>query len=330
MDDLLKAKLVSLAVLGLGSLVAGCLPMAALACVRRGKRGRDATLNITADSVLFSCCLCFGAGVLLSTLLCHMIPESLESWADLQESGLVAENDVPLPSILTGVGFFLVYAVEEVAHGIMHGRQRKRATVAPQLELAELSASELQHRHAASGPAEHAAHGADEAHSHGAVLAETDGALVTTILLIALSFHSILEGIAVGAEETSADVYLMLTAISSHKFVLVFILGLELLTTSLRTAVQFVYILTFTCAALLGIGIGIGVQELGAEGRARDVSLMVLQTLASGALMFVCFMEVLSRERSRQGHKAARLACTAVGFALIALLVSLVTEPEED
>ncbi|XP_043213753.1 zinc transporter ZIP1-like [Amphibalanus amphitrite] len=332
MDEALQAKLVSLAVLGLGSLAAGCLPMAALAIVRRGKRGRDATLRVTADSTLFSYLLCFGGGVLLSTLLCHMIPESLESWDDLQADQLVVENDVPLPSILTGVGFFLVYAVEEVAHAIMHGRRRPGAAkVTPQVELSELSAVELQRR--APQPAaadEPHSHGAEEPHSHGAALAESASALSTVLLLVALSFHAVLEGIAVGAEEEANDVYLMLAAICSHKFVLVFILGLELLATRLQPAAQLGCILTFVGATLLGIGIGIGVLQLDADGRAHGISLMVLQTLSAGALMFVCFMEVLSRERSRHGHKLARLACTAFGFALIALLVSLVTEPEED
>ena len=328
---MLAAKLVSLAVLGAGSVIAGCIPMAALAFVRRGKRGRDATLNITADSPLFSYSLCFGAGVLLSTLLCHMIPESLESWEDLQANGLVAENDVPLPSILTGVGFFLVYFVEELAHRIMHGRQKSQSKVTPETtEMAELSATELQRQHDHAGAAGHS-HGVQEGHSHGAALAETsDSALVTFLLLIALSVHAILEGIAIGAEPSREYVYIMLAAVCSHKFILVFILGLELLTTNLRPLAQFGCVMTFVLATELGIGIGIGVFELEADGRAHDVSLMVMQTLSSGTIMFVCFMEVMNRERGRKGHKMAQLASMVVGFALIAVLVSLVTEPEED
>ncbi|XP_037080202.1 zinc transporter ZIP1-like [Pollicipes pollicipes] len=349
MDDVLKAKLVALAVLGLGSLLAGCLPMTALAVLRRGKRGHQAALRVSPDHPIFSFFLCFGAGVLLSTLLCHMVPESLESWSDIQSNDSVVANDVPLPSILIGVGFFLVYLLEEVAHKLLHGAQpRAAARVQPDVALVstpakladpgdgglDAGALEVQHGHdghAGSGEDHVHGTGGDEGHSHGAAIASAHGGtLVTMLLLVALSFHAVLEGIAVGAEENTSNVYLMLAAVSSHKFILVFILGLEMLTSSLRPVAQVACVLVFTVATMLGIGIGIGVLQLEVTGLAHDVSLMVMQTLASGTLMYVCFMEVLTRERSRQGHAMARFACTAAGFVLIAILVSLVTEPEED
>ena len=44
----------------------------------------------------------------------------------------------------------------------------------------------------------------------------------------ALSLHAVFEGLAVGLEETTAGVWTLFAAIASHKFVIAFCMGVEL------------------------------------------------------------------------------------------------------
>jgi ABC-type uncharacterized transport system permease subunit len=61
--DASSAKIVSIVSLGLGSLVAGLLP----AAFTKSKLRRN--------SIVQTILLCFGAGILLSTALVHILPE---------------------------------------------------------------------------------------------------------------------------------------------------------------------------------------------------------------------------------------------------------------
>ena len=54
-------------------------------------------------------------------------------------------------------------------------------------------------------------------------------ALRTFFTVFALSFHSIIEGITLGIEEDSAGVWLNAGATCLHKFVMAFVIGIELI-----------------------------------------------------------------------------------------------------
>lgn len=93
----IEAKLLAILALGVGSFVSGILP---LFCSQRNRERFPA---------LISFLLCFGAGVLLATALVHMLPEvrvALKQYAE----------------IIFCLGFFLIYAVDEISHmcGVGH------------------------------------------------------------------------------------------------------------------------------------------------------------------------------------------------------------------
>ncbi|XP_062554165.1 zinc transporter ZIP3-like [Armigeres subalbatus] len=95
-----EAKLLAILALGLGSFISGILP---LFCSQRNRERFPA---------LISFLLCFGAGVLLATALVHMLPEVRVALKEYAE-------------IIFCIGFFLIYAVDELSHmcgaGHSHG-----------------------------------------------------------------------------------------------------------------------------------------------------------------------------------------------------------------
>ena len=78
-----------------------------------------------------------------------------------------------------------------------------------------------------SSPAEHG-HGG---HLHGHGINPSGGTashLREFFTVLALSLHAVFEGLAVGLEETTAGVWTLFAAIASHKFVISFCMGVEL------------------------------------------------------------------------------------------------------
>ena len=116
-------------------------------------------------------------------------------------------------------------------------------------------------------------------------------------LVLAVSFHAVFEGLAIGLEDSSEDVWKMLATTASHKFVLTFSVSLQLMqggTTRLGFAL---FLITFTLISPLGIGVGLALLELTAE--VDQVTVAVLQGLAGGAIIYLVMFELIQRERGR-------------------------------
>lgn len=99
----------------------------------------------------------------------------------------------------------------------------------------------------------HHHHGHGHSHAPGAgdgdnVLPSVRGLLV----ILGLSLHEILEGIAVGLQTNEADVYNLFAAVASHKFVIAFCVGLEMATNGVRISLHVCYILTFSLVTSIG------------------------------------------------------------------------------
>ena len=105
------------------------------------------------------------------------------------------------------------------------------------------------HQHG-SAPASASPH-----HHHG--LAVRDGHCVGAslrglIVIVALSLHEILEGLAVGLQRDSSGVWQLFAAVAAHKYVISFCVGLELATTGVAMLIHCVYILVFSLVTPIG------------------------------------------------------------------------------
>ncbi|KAG5877901.1 hypothetical protein JTB14_011618 [Gonioctena quinquepunctata] len=137
------------------------------------------------------------------------------------------------------------------------------------------------------------------------------------MVVLALSFHAVFEGLAVGLENSVEKVWYLFTAIATHKFVIAFCVGVELVTSKTRTMLVVLYIGTFAVVTPLGIGAGIILSE---KGSAEDVTSLVLQGMAAGTLLYVVFFEVLARERDNRHSGFWQLVAIAAGFIFMFML----------
>lgn len=106
----LTAKVVSMCVLGGVSLIVGILPIK-LSHYFDWKSERSKKSNF-----LLSALSCFGAGVILTTCLTHMLPEVNEFLEFNIQQHTIPDTGLPLAEIFVLCGFFMIYLVEELVH----------------------------------------------------------------------------------------------------------------------------------------------------------------------------------------------------------------------
>lgn len=157
----------------------------------------------------------------------------------------------------------------------------------------------------------------DEFSKDSRVVAKSFRGLLT---VLALSFHAVFEGLAVGLEVSVRNVWYMFAAIATHKLVIAFCVGIELVSSRTRLFLMVVYIATFASVTPLGIAFGIALRD---HEDAAELSLVpiILQGMAAGTLLYVIFFEVLQRERNSSNQSGAlQLVAIFVGFSTMLLL----------
>ncbi|GLV32279.1 Zinc/iron regulated transporter-related protein 89B [Carabus blaptoides fortunei] len=272
-EDTVVAKAVAMTVLCVASLTMGLIPLRLTKWFRLDSNPKG--------NVYITMLLAMGGGVLLCTTFLHLLPEVTENIQSLQESGELPELPFHLAELLMCVGFFTMYLVEEIVHRYIHKAHRKsvaeevlrrtvsirRKTISGSLSTTELTPATLEdprysnsHMHAG--------------HSHIMIDDSTVTSLRGLLVVLALSIHELFEGLAVGLESSSGTVWYMFGAVSCHKLVIAFCIGVELISNGTKT------VLIVVSSANI------------------EVSSVFLQGLASGTLLYVVFFEILQKERT--------------------------------
>ncbi|KAJ9578449.1 hypothetical protein L9F63_005319, partial [Diploptera punctata] len=339
-SELIMAKIVAMLVLGICSFALGILPVKLASWLRWNKE----TVNTRKSShFVISLLLCFGGGVLLYTTFLHLQPEVRESMSFLQDGGIIPDfgHGTHLAELVFCAGFFFVYLVEELVHAVLDRRSHERedeAVLHRTMSLRRSSKKTL----AASG--ENLDNVVTNGSTGSSMSASTQGLLnnslsTITILdndddmstssstvaksfrgllaVLALSFHAVFEGLAVGLETSVGNVWYLFAAIATHKLVIAFCVGVELISTRTKLVLIFVYLATFAAVTPLGIGVGIALSNDGDGAGTSTVATVVLQGMAAGTLLYVVFFEVLQRERANTQSGIWQLVAIMAGFAVM-------------
>ncbi|XP_052752177.1 zinc transporter ZIP3 [Galleria mellonella] len=298
--EVTTAKAISMLTLGLGSFISGMVP----ACFSENTRQRH--------PLLISCSLCLGAGVLLATSILHMLPEARENLPDLSE-------------LMLCIGFFLVYFVDEIVHLFYRPGDGRHGQDELHYHGQNYGSSEVTgllnpERNARSPDGEMGRCCGDTGSSRMCHVSHTppcNRSFSGVIgLLCALFVHSFLEGLAIGLQETSTQVLLILGAVCAHKFVVGFCLGAEICASAPgRLCAHLVSVSLFSGGSVAGIAVGAGLETVSAVKDSTAVPIM--QALAAGTLLYVTVSEVLPRERARWHERKRTAGVTqfiAVGF----------------
>ena len=343
MASVLTAKIVTMVILGGVSFLLGVVPIK-LAEKYNWKEDTSRKTKFFLTSVS-----CFGAGVILTTTLTHMLPEVNHFLDYNYESGQIVDKGMPLAEILVLCGFLMVYLTEEVAHFVVDKYRAKNKLAANangttnQTKGEESGGKESEstdtNSTAVSSPQvdhEPKANGDSNSSEEAKKLGTGDDFAMTIaneesfqaklrgfLVILALSLHAVFEGIAVGLLQKASYVWYLCFAIAAHKFVIAFCLGMQFVASGkLSNLLIVLYIGTFSLISPLGIGIGIGLTaSAGSEEELQTPTVTVLQALATGTLLYVVFFEVLEKERSDKNRNGLlQVIAFAVGFVVMVVV----------
>ncbi|RUS70959.1 hypothetical protein EGW08_021277 [Elysia chlorotica] len=142
------------------------------------------------------------------------------------------------------------------------------------------------------------------------------------IFIMALSFHGIFEGMALGLQSMKSSVWALCFAIVVHRCVLAFKLGMDLSRGEEKHGTAFLCIGTFTLISILGIILGVLICSGASLYSDVTVPEAILQSLATGTIFYIVFFDILFKDlEGRDDLK--RVSCSFVGFALMAVVFAI-------
>lgn len=235
----------------------------------------------------------FAAGIFLGIGLIHMLGDASDTWRT--SLGL----DYPMALLLAGVAFLFLLWFEHVAlQDRFHDAVHAPGGIIPDFNHATLFVSE------------------------DAKTLDTPTqavALYPYALIVALSIHSLIAGITMGAQNSIANVLLIFVAIAAHKSTAGFALGVSLARNAIPRGRALRLIGLFSVMTPIGIIVGLLVTNA-LDGRAQILFQAIFLSLAAGSFIYIAAFDILRDEFLQPGPRAVKWLLTAVGYGLMGLL----------
>ncbi|CAH1405540.1 unnamed protein product [Nezara viridula] len=285
------AKVLAIAVVTVGSYFCGFLPAIL---------GLGSTYK---KSILLSSTLCFGAGVLLSTSIVHILPDvrnDVHQWGEL----------------LLCAGFFFIYAIDVLLSPFL---PKSDSSSEEQDPLLPQESSTI--------------YGSTSNDSEFPILSQDHVVENQTTkswscmnfgLLVAFTTHALLEGLVIGVQDSTNGVLLLLGAVCSHKLLVAFCLGTELISVGRHWCSLIVPLSVFVLGSDIGIVLGLIFEVEGSPVMKAIIPYM--QAIAGGTLLYIALSEIIPREKARDLPKYAsifQIIGMFAGFSLMSALSML-------
>jgi len=222
--------------------------------------------------------------------------------------------DYPVAQFVLVFGFFLILCIEQT---VLHFQEKWEAETerAPLLSQSEnLSYGSITD----TDNDDRDSHHRDSHQDHTVQAVNKHSSLRSVLLLIALSFHSVFEGLAIGLQENARSLLSLFIAVTVHKAIMSFSLGLNLAQSNLSIKSFIISNILFSISSPTGVGIGIAVSDL-PSSLPQDVCKSLLQGLAGGTFLYITFFEVLPYELNEQAsnHRLWKVFFVILGYSAI-------------
>ncbi len=225
----------------------------------------------------------FAAGVFLAAGLVHMLPDADRIWRELG-------FEFPVAFALSAVALTLMLLIEHV--------------LLPEHVHEELHVPSDERFGSQHGHAHHDGH---------------RDALSAYSALVALSIHSLIGGIALGAEQNWTRVLVIFVAIFAHKSAEGFALGVSLARSSITKTQAWRLIALFASSTPIGGVIGIVLGQA-IEGPLAAIVQAVFLSIAAGTFMYVATFDVLRDEFPQASGRLSKWIAMALGVVGMSLL----------
>ncbi|KAL1822813.1 hypothetical protein ACET3Z_009591 [Daucus carota] len=261
----------------------------------------------------------FAGGVFLSTAIMHFLSDANETFEDL------SDKEYPFAFMLACAGYLLTMLADSVI-SYVYGKQKTTSVSANDVELQgdqsekrddteiPVSSSQLQGHHSTN-------------HFVNAPVASAASVGDSILLIFALCFHSVFEGIAIGIADTKADAWKALWTISLHKIFAAIAMGIALLRMipdrPLLSCVAYAF--AFAISSPIGVAIGI-VIDATTQGAVADWIFAISMGLACGVFIYVSINHLLTKgyaplKSVKVDTPHYRFLAVTLGVAVIAVVM---------
>ncbi|MED6246442.1 hypothetical protein ATANTOWER_017919 [Ataeniobius toweri] len=268
-------------------------------------------------------CNSFGGGVFLATCFNALLP-AVRDKVDAVFQQLQISSDYPLAETMMMVGFFITVFVEQA---VLTFRKEKPSFI--DLETFNAGGSEAgsdSEYDTPFIPSPRSSTGRDgqrsRGHQHGHFApSELVGAgpLRLAGLVLALSAHSVFEGLALGLQEDGSKLGSLFLGVVVHESLAAVALGVSVAKASLCMKDAAKLAVTVSLMIPLGTVVGMGIEST--QTLAGSVVSVLLQGLAAGTFLFVTFFEILSQELEDKQDRLLKVLFLILGYAALAILV---------
>jgi len=232
-------------------------------------------------------------GVFLAAGIAHMFPEAVEGFEKLE-----LETNLPLPYLFCMFGMLGTFFFEKV---VISGRHNHGAIPIDD-EIEEKGLDHLQIH--------------DEAtRSRGIVKTEKSNSWLLPLLL---SIHSLVEGAALGFEDTVADTTNVLIAIIGHKLFAAFALGVNLTKNNVSSEKLIKMVVIFAIMTPLGILIGL----MAMWNSSHNFTAEVVKAISAGTFIYIALVEVILEEFENSRDKYLKFTLVVFGAVAMSLISS--------
>ena len=145
---------------------------------------------------------------------------------------------------------------------------------------------------------------------------------LTIVLMIVLSVHSIIAGLAMGVQSSLSSVIDIFIAIIAHKWVEAFALGISMMRDGIRPLRMLLLAAVYSCMTPLGALIGT-LLSLALSGDAATIFTAVTTGIAAGTFVYVAVVDILVTEFMDSRDKYLKFFMTILGFVLMSGLFVL-------
>lgn len=151
-------------------------------------------------------------------------------------------------------------------------------------------------------------------------LMEQKAAWKSLVLLVALSLHTVFDGLMVGLQDSLQSLWPLLAAITLHKALVSASVSLSLFESHHHhPKTTLTYFFLFSLVAPVGLTVGTILTETSFDVHAQALTSGVLQSLAAGTFMYVTFVESFQGrfEDGSRSTKLRNIVLLIIGYGVV-------------
>ncbi|XP_078155034.1 zinc transporter 2-like [Carex rostrata] len=238
----------------------------------------------------------FAGGVFLGTAMMHFLSDSNATFEDL------TEKEYPFAFMLASVGYLITMLADCLILMVVSRGRSVRDVEKPGAggngNGGALEETKLEDLHGGIPKQSEVVH----EHAVPSLLNNASSLGDSILLIVALCFHSVFEGIAIGVAETQGDAWKALWTISLHKIFAAIAMGIALLRMIPNRPLLSCAIYSFAFAISTPIGVAIGIIiNATTQGHVADWIYAISMGFACGIFIYVSINHLLAK-----GYKPQR------------------------